>query len=273
MPNAFIEQKISPVRQFTADIGQLSREKHTIRAFLEVDITHALEQIKALRSPTYKVSLLAWFIKVLGDTVASHPPVNGIKKGPNKVIVFKQVDISTIVEKPVDGVSVPLPLVIRAANAKSPDQINQEIQNAVGQSIENGEAPSIGPGENKFLLSLGLILPQWLRLLVLRNFILRNPQRMQNTMGTVMVTSLGTVGHIPSWIMPTSIHPLSIGIGTLTKKPVLVQGKVQPRQILHLTVAFDHDIIDGMPARNFIADLVDRLIQGYGLIAGGSQEE
>ena len=119
---------------------------------------------------------------------------------------------------------------------------------------------------------MGLILPQWLRLFVMRSFILRNPQRMQNTMGTVMVTSLGTVGHIPGFIIPTSIHPLSIGIGTLTKKPVFVQGKCQPRQVLHLTVAFDHDVIDGMPARNFIADLVNRLNQGYALNEGQSQE-
>ncbi len=119
---------------------------------------------------------------------------------------------------------------------------------------------------------MGLILPQWLRLFVMRSFILRNPQRIQNTMGTVMVTSLGTVGHVPGFIIPTSIHPLSIGIGTLTKKPVILQGKCQPRQVLHLTVSFDHDVIDGMPARNFIADLVNRLTQGYALDEVQSQE-
>lgn len=265
MQPSYSDYKYSPVRQFTGDIGRLSREMHTIRAFIEVDLTHALEQIKALRSPGYKVSFMAWFIKVLADTVEIHPPVNGIKKGRNRVIVFKQIDISTIVEKQVNGASVPLPMVLRGANTKSAIQISQEIQNAADQQIENQDAPQVGAGENKTLIALGLLLPQWLRLLIMRSFILRSPQRMQSTMGTVMVTSLGTVGHTPCWIMPTSIHPLSIGIGTLAKKPVLVGGEIQHRQILHLTIALDHDVIDGMPARVFISDLVDRLQQGYAL--------
>lgn len=265
MQRPFIEISYPSVRQFTADIGKLSSEQHTIRAFLEIDVTHALDRIKALRTPSYKLSFLAWFIKVLADTVADHPPINGIKKGRNRVIVFKQIDISTIIEKQVNRVSVPLPLVVRAANLKSPIEIHQEIQNAANQSIENQTTPQVGSGENKFLIALGLISPQWLRLRIMRSFILRNPQRMQTTMGTVMVTSLGTVGNVASWIMPTSIHPLSVGIGTLMKKPYLLQGKIQPRQILHLTVGMDHDVIDGMPAREFIADLVNRLNQGYAL--------
>jgi len=265
MKKPYSEVKYPAVRQFTADIGRLDREIHRMRGFLEIDLTDSLEQIKTIRTPEHKVSFIAWFLKVLADTVISHPPVNGIKKGRNRVIVFNQVDIATIFEKPVDGQAVPLPMVLRAVNTKSALQISQEIHNAVHQNIENGNTPSIAGQENQFLVKMGLVLPQWLRLFVMRSFILRNPQRMQATMGTVMVTSLGTVGQIPGYIIPTSIHPISIGIGTLTKKPVIIHGKVQPRQVLHLTVSFDHDVIDGMPARNFIADLVNRLTQGYAL--------
>ncbi len=150
MQKPFVEIKYPAVRQFTADIGRLDREMHRIRGFLEIDVTQSLERIKRIRTPKHKVSFLAWFLKVLADTVISHPPVNGIKKGRNRVIVFKQVDISTIVEKPVDGASVPLPLVIRAVNTKTPHQISQEIQNAVEQSFEDGKAPSIGAQDNQF---------------------------------------------------------------------------------------------------------------------------
>ena len=181
------------------------------------------------------------------------------------MIVFEQVDISIVVEKQVGDTPVPLPLVLRSVNSKSTFQVTEVIQNGVAQTIDDGYAPMIGVGDNQLLINLGLVMPQWLRLFVMRAFILRNPDRMQKTMGTVMVTSLGTVGHVPSWIMPTSIHPLSIGIGTLTKKPYWVQGKIQPRKILHLTLSMDHDIIDGMPARKFVADLVQRLNQGYAL--------
>ena len=99
----------------------------------------------------------------------------------------------------------------------------------------------------------------------MHRFILGNPQRMQAMMGTVMITSLGTVGRYTGWIIPTSMHPLSIGIGTLNKKPAVHDGEIQKRDILNLTVAIDHDVIDGMPAFKFVDDLVSRLQKGEGL--------
>jgi len=257
-----IEIHYPAVRQFTADTGRIGREKHYIRSLLEVDITDALQKIKALRAPGRKVSFQAWFIKVLADTVAKHPPVNGIRKGRNTVVVFKSVDVATIVEKKVDGVPVPLPLVLRGANTKTCFQLNDEIQAAVVQSVQNEGNLVLGEGENPALLRLAAVLPQWLRLLYMRAIILSHPQRMQKMMGTVIVTSLGTVGRLTGWIIPTSMHPLSIGIGSLNKKPAVYQGIIQKRDILHLTIAVDHDVIDGMPALKFVDDLVARLESG-----------
>ncbi len=67
------------------------------------------------------------------------------------------------------------------------------------------------------------------------------------------------------WMLPTSMHPLSVGIGSLNKKPAIHQGAIEKRDILHLTIAFDHDVIDGMPALAFVDDLVARLEAGAGL--------
>lgn len=253
-----------PVRQFTADTGRISRDKHYVRALLEVDVSDALFKLKALRTPGQKVSFLAWFIKVLGDAVACHPPVNGIHRGRNRVVVFKKVNISTVVEKTVGGVSVPLPLLLRDVTHKSALQINDEIRAA----IEGSENPASGGGGR--WLELAARLPGWLRLWVLRAFILKDPARMQRMMGTVMVTSLGTLGRATAWIVPTSMHPLSLCIGSLNRKPVLCGGEVQPRDILHLTIAFDHDVVDGVPAARFVADLVQRLENGDALEQGSA---
>lgn len=253
------------VRQFTADTGRIGREKHFVRALLEVDVTDALQKIKTLRVPGKKVSFLSWFIKVLADTVILHPPINGIHAGRNSVVVFKRVNVSTVVEKTVEGVSVPLPLVLRDANNKTHFQLNDEIQAAVAQAVNDKGDLVLGKGENQLMLSLGAAMPQWLRLFFMRTFILGNPKRMQEMMGTVMVTSLGTTGRISGWIIPSSMHPLSIGIGSLTKKPVIFEGTIQKRSILYLTIAFDHDVVDGMPALKFVDDLVTRLEKGSGL--------
>jgi hypothetical protein len=109
----FVKIQYPGVRVLTADTGRIDRDKHYVKALLEVDITTALQKLKALRVPGKKVSFQAWFIKLLADSVALHPPVSGIHKGRDQVLVFRSVDVSTVVEKVVDGVPVPLPLVLR----------------------------------------------------------------------------------------------------------------------------------------------------------------
>lgn len=261
----FLTIRYPLVRQFTADIGRIDHGKHYVRSLLEVDVTEALQKLKVMRAPGKKVSFLAWFVKVLADAVAQHPPINGIRQGRSKVIVFKEVNISVIVEKKVDGKSVPLPLVLRNVTGKTALALNNEIQSAVEQSVEHAGNLVLGRGENERLLDLALVLPQWLRLAFMRAFILGSPRRVQEMMGTVMISSLGTVGRLTGWMLPTSMHPLSIGIGSLNKKPAIHQGAIEKRDILHLTIAFDHDVIDGMPALAFVDDLVSRLEAGAGL--------
>lgn len=261
----FITIQYPSVRTLTADTGKIDKQKHYVRALLEIDVTDALQKIKQLRAPGRKLSFQAWFIKVLADTVANHSPINGIQKGRDKVVVFRSVNISAVVEKQVDGTPVPLPVVLRGANLKTAFQLNDEIQSAISQSVKHEGNLVLGKGEKTFFMKLALLLPQWLRLFIMRTFIFGNPQRMQEMMGTVMVTSLGTVGRISGWIIPASMHPLSIGIGSLNKKPAIHKGEIQKRDILHLTIAFDHDVIDGMPALYFVDELVASLESGSGL--------
>ncbi|NPV40379.1 MAG: hypothetical protein HPY72_03420 [Anaerolineae bacterium] len=253
------------VRVFTADTGRISMEKHYVRSLLEVDVTDALQKLKQMRVPGRKTSFLAWFIKVTADTVAQHPPINGIRKGRNSIWVPRSVDVSTVAEKVIDNMPVPLPLVLREANRKSPVQLNDEIQAAVAQPVEHEGNYVLGSGANRLLLKLGAAIPQGLRLFIMRKFILNHPKRVNDMMGSVMVTSLGTFGQISGWIIPTSMHPLSIGIGTINKKEALIAGKIEKRSILHLTLAFDHDVIDGMPALKFVDDLVSALERGAGI--------
>jgi hypothetical protein len=54
-------------------------------------------------------------------------------------------------------------------------------------------------------------------------------------------------------------------VGSITWKPAIVEGRIEPREILNLTVAFDHYIIDGAPATRFTHRLVELIESGYGL--------
>jgi pyruvate/2-oxoglutarate dehydrogenase complex dihydrolipoamide acyltransferase (E2) component len=180
-------------------------------------------------------------------------------------VVFNDVDISIAVEKNVNGSRVPLPYVVRKANQKSLLQIHEEIELAKSQAVEDEGNYVLGERSNPLWMRLFVKLPQWLRLALMRVFLFNDPQRAGNTMGTVMVTTVGMAGHTKGWIIPTSIHPLCLALGSINQQPAVFRGEIQKREILHLTVLIDHDVIDGVPAARFVEDLVRKLESGSGL--------
>lgn len=260
------EIKYPSSRRFTFDVGRIGREKHHVRALLEVDVTDARDKIKLNRRAGHNASFLAWLIKLIADCVAMHPPINGINSPrSNKVFVFDEVDVSLVIEKKVKGSRVPLPYVIRKADRKTMYQIHSEIEMAKGQTPEDEGDYVLGERRNPMVMKLFTKLPQGLRLTLMRKFVFKKPQRLKDMMGTVMVTTAGMAGHARGWILPYSIHPLALAFGSLNEQAVVRRGEIQIRQILHLTVSVDHDVIDGMPAARFVDDLVRKIENGFGL--------
>ena len=53
---------------------------------------------------------------------------------------------------------------------------------------------------------------------------------------------------------------LAVALGGIAQKPGVVDGRVEIREYLSVTLSFDHDILDGAPAARFAAPLcaVDR---------------
>ncbi len=85
--------------------------------------------------------------------------------------------------------------------------------------------------------------------------------------GTVAITSVGLFGGGHSgWGISPTLHPLGLVVGSIAWKPVVIDGRVETREILNLTVTFDHDIVDGGPATRFVRRLVELIESGYGLV-------
>jgi pyruvate/2-oxoglutarate dehydrogenase complex dihydrolipoamide acyltransferase (E2) component len=253
-------------RQLTFDVGRIGLAKHHVRALLEVDVTEARRLIKQSRHSGTKISFTAWLIKAIADCVALHPPVAGLNDAKrNQVVVFKDVDISIAVEKEVNGARVPLPYVIRRADKKTLYAIQDEIEAAKSQKVESEGDYVLGEEQNTLEMKLFVRLPQWLRLILMRLLVLNHPQRVKDMMGTVMITTAGMIGHTRGWIMPFGMHPLCLAFGTLNEQAAVYKGEIQKREILHLTVLIDHDVIDGVPAARFVDDLVKKLQAGFGL--------
>ena len=83
--------------------------------------------------------------------------------------------------------------------------------------------------------------------------------------GTVAITAVGMFGKGGGWGVPVSDFPLLITLGGIAEKPGVVDGHIDIREYLSMTVSFDHDIIDGAPAARFTQRLKDLIESGYGL--------
>ena len=62
-----------------------------------------------------------------------------------------------------------------------------------------------------------------------------------------------------------AMNPLTVTLGGIAEKPGVVDGRIEIREYLCVTVSFDHDIIDGAPAARFTRQFRELVESGYGL--------
>jgi pyruvate/2-oxoglutarate dehydrogenase complex dihydrolipoamide acyltransferase (E2) component len=248
----------------TIDIGRAGLKKHHIKALVELDVTDARKMIHERNKLSEKISFNSWLIKCISHTVEEFPEIHGVRKGKRKVAIFDDIDISIIVEREIQGKKVPLPYVIRKTNEKSISDICSEIRDGQKQSINDEGDYVLGEKKNDFLMRLYYAMPGFIRRIIWDQ-ILRNPFITKQNMGTVMVTSVGMMGRINGWVVPVSVHPLCFAVGSIVKKPGVVDDRIEIREYLYVTVLVDHDIVDGAPAVRALSKLTKLVESGYGL--------
>ncbi|WP_027415367.1 dihydrolipoamide acetyltransferase family protein [Aneurinibacillus terranovensis] len=57
-----------------------------------------------------------------------------------------------------------------------------------------------------------------------------------------------------------------LGVGRILEKPVAVQGNIEIRPMMTLSLSFDHRVVDGAPAAEFLQEVKDALENPYQLI-------
>jgi 2-oxoglutarate dehydrogenase E2 component (dihydrolipoamide succinyltransferase) len=77
--------------------------------------------------------------------------------------------------------------------------------------------------------------------------------------GTFTITNPGVYG--AQFGMPIINQPqvAILGVGTIEKRPVVVDDAIGIRQMAYLTLGYDHRLIDGATADQFMAEVKDRL--------------
>jgi hypothetical protein len=116
--------------------------------------------------------------------------------GIGRPVLFADVDVGTMVEREINGARLPVPYINWAAQAKTLDQITQEIrvaQHIDPEAIALGSLPLWLQPLFKRGLSVWLALPAELRRLIW-TWALQNPYRRKRLTGTVGVTAVGMFG-------------------------------------------------------------------------------
>lgn len=248
----------------TLDFLALGDNKHYVKGLIEFDVTEGRNKILEHEKNTgVKISFTAWLLKCIGQAASEFKEVHSMMMGKNKIIKFDDVDISITVEKTINGLKSPMPLVIRRANKKTVKQINEEIRAA--QSEEVSGAIVLGEHDLKKKVKYYLSLPKFIRRFLIKRR-LKDPIKVKQIMGTIIVTSVGMFGNLYGWPISTTAHPLAFGVGSITKKPGVIEDKIEIREYLPLTVLFNHDVVDGAPAARFISRLGELIESGFGLL-------
>lgn len=78
--------------------------------------------------------------------------------------------------------------------------------------------------------------------------------------GTFSITNYGSAGTLFGLPVIKPNEAAILGVGTITKKPVVLDGEIAVRDILALTLCFDHRIVDGGDAGRFMNE-VKRLLK------------
>lgn len=278
--DTYTVRPISLERSLVVDAGYLSHRRHIIYALVTVDVTRVRPVLRR-----QQWSLTAYIVSSLGRAIAADPTVQGYREsagwsgggcGSHHLVVFDNVDVVTMIE-PAPG-QVAIPHVIRNANRRSVADITDEIR-SVQRRPEASPQYHHGRGRKSHNMTLlAPRLPRWMRMMFY-DWVRRHPHQLKRIMGTVIVTSVGMFGQEAGGgggfgIGFLPLHTLGVTVGGISTQLTAASAAVAPhdddesggdedsprssqtQEYLHLTLAFDHDVVDGAPA----ARLTQRLM-------------
>ncbi len=190
----------------------------------EADITELWKirekEKKAAEKKGIKLTILPFIIKAAIAGLMEHPYLNATLDDENEEIILKKYfNIGFATDTP-EGLMVP---VIKNAKEKSILQLAEELTRVA----EKARNRTIDLADLKG--------------------------------GTFTITNYGALGGI--YGTPIINHPevAILGVGKIKDMPVVRDGKIEIRKILHLALSFDHRVVDGGEAARFLNTVIARL--------------
>lgn len=193
---------------------------------VDVDLS-ALQALRATINEdvkdTEKISVTDILIKAVAKALGVYPKINSTLCA-DEIRVLQDINIGVAIAIP-DGLVVP---VVKEANKKSLAEVSKEVKDFAKRARKNKLDPE------------------------------------EMTGGTFTVTNLGGYGSV-DYFTPIINQPESaiLGVGRTVKKPVVMNDQIVIKPIMGLSFAFDHRVIDGAPAAEFLALLIKLIEQPH----------
>jgi len=220
-PEAVEVIQLTGIRKISAE--RLAQSFKTApHAFLRMDVD--MSNIVRFRNVLEKEigvrpSYNTLLIKAVAKALRKHPNLNATLEGEDKVRLLKDVNICLAVATE-EGLVTP---VVHHADEKSIAEIESDVRRLVEKAREGRlEADDLKGG-------------------------------------TFTITNLGIFGVDAFMAIINPPQAAILAVGRIADRAVVVDGKVEARPVATLTLSFDHRIVDGAPAAQFLAYIKELL--------------
>ena len=184
-----------------------------------------------------KPSYTALIVQAATQILKEFPIANRAILGPffwKRLIQFTEIDITVAIEKGIEGAeAVVLAHTIRSCDRRSVADITGDLQSALKTETERWQL---------FSRALNFIPPVFCKW-ILRSSVFLPSQWIQHRGGACFVNSPAKYG--VDFIIADMLWPLTFTFGQVKQRPIVINGTVEARKTIPLTMIFDRRIMQG----------------------------
>lgn len=234
-----------PSRRLVIAAVRAGRHMAAMHSLVDLDVTRARNLLARSAEP---VSFTAFVVASVARAAAAHPQVHAYRNWRGRLVRHRHVDVNTLVEVTTRQGLFTLPHVLHDSDIRDVQDLTAELRAAKRDYATTGTG--------RLLDRFGTTMTRLPGLVPTMYAVLARSVRLRQLTGTVAVTAVGMFGAGGGFgIAPPSLMPLQVVIGGATQRPRAVDGRIEVRDVLDLTITFDHNVIDGAPAARFVAEL------------------
>ena len=237
--------RIPSNRRLVTTAMRAGRRMAPMYGLVEVDVTVANRLLAGHDPPS---SLTAFVVASVARAAAAHPEVHAYRNWRGQLVTHRHVDVTTMIEISTPQGPFGLPHVLSDADVRDVPDLTAELHRVKREPASSSSGRWLeraGPVATHIPGTVQAIYAVMSRSVAVR-------QRV----GTVAVTAVGMfAGGGGFGLTPMTMMGLEVVVGGMTQRPRVVDGRIEARDILDLTMAIDHNVVDGAPATRFAAEL------------------